>query len=164
VDAPFEGSNPSFSVIRAPVAQLDRALVYETKGHWFESSQARTAKAPEIRGFSFQPLSACVCLVAHLVGLQTLRKSQSPKIRPKGRPANQRKSRLYSSIRRGDAAENADGWALRSASGDGDAAPLSIETAEQRAHRRQQFKEQLVKTPASFLIKEFLQRLCRQRL
>ena len=34
---------------RAPVAQLDRALVYETKGHRFESCRARHLKSTSYR-------------------------------------------------------------------------------------------------------------------
>ncbi len=34
----------------APVAQLDRALVYETKGRRFESSPAHK-ESPDLRGF-----------------------------------------------------------------------------------------------------------------
>ena len=39
-------------VPHAPVAQLDRASVYETEGHWFESSRARYSfqlNPPQIR-------------------------------------------------------------------------------------------------------------------
>ena len=36
----IEGSNPSLSTnFWAPLAQLDRALDYESKGQWFESTR-----------------------------------------------------------------------------------------------------------------------------
>ena len=34
---------------------MDRALVYETKGHGFESRQARKRKPRDMRGFSIVP-------------------------------------------------------------------------------------------------------------
>ena len=42
----------------APVAQPDRASVYETEGHWFESSRARLRTAPLRRGFCFSAREA----------------------------------------------------------------------------------------------------------
>src|SRR5205814_6420745 len=48
---------PKIPMIRAPVAQLDRASVYGTEGCWFESSQAYSPQPLAIALSRSQPLA-----------------------------------------------------------------------------------------------------------
>jgi hypothetical protein len=52
---------PALECAHAPVAQLDRASVYETEGHRFESCRARSVgkpKAPFTRGFHIRAVAS----------------------------------------------------------------------------------------------------------